>query len=238
MFSYKNIKNLNNTELLIYNYVLTNQEQVQYMTIRELADKSHVSTSTILRFCSKLGFDGYSEFKGALKHYINTVVATPPKEDLGELLSYFLNTNTNAFEYELSKGVDLIKSATNIIFVGIGTSGIMARYGSRYFANVGKLSWWFDDVHYPILNNMELDNTLVIFLSVSGETEQLIQQAMIFKEHDCKIISITNNPISRLAKISDWSISYNLLNLKFDKKYDITSQVPVVFIIEALARRL
>ncbi len=37
------------------------------MTIRELAKELQVSTPTILRFCNKNNFDGYSEFKEALK---------------------------------------------------------------------------------------------------------------------------------------------------------------------------
>lgn len=62
MFSYENIQKLNNLELLVYDYVIKNKQVVRYMTVRDLAAAVHVSTSTVIRFCKKLGCDGYSEF--------------------------------------------------------------------------------------------------------------------------------------------------------------------------------
>ena len=51
MFSYETIQLFNDLELVIYNYIMKNSSLVQYMTIRELADAVHVSTSSIMRFC-------------------------------------------------------------------------------------------------------------------------------------------------------------------------------------------
>ena len=53
MFSYEVLNSLNDLEMLVYNYVLEHKEEIKYMTIRELAEGVHVSTSTIVRFCSK-----------------------------------------------------------------------------------------------------------------------------------------------------------------------------------------
>lgn len=55
MFSVEQIKTLNNLELEIYEYVIKNPNKVKYMRIRELALEVHASTSTILRFCQKMG---------------------------------------------------------------------------------------------------------------------------------------------------------------------------------------
>lgn len=43
---------LNDTELEIYNFITANLQKVVYMRIRDLADETHVSTTTILRFLS------------------------------------------------------------------------------------------------------------------------------------------------------------------------------------------
>ena len=68
MFSYEEIQKYNETDIRIYKYIVSDIDKIQYMTIRELAKKLQVSTSTILRFCNKNNFDGYSEFKEALKN--------------------------------------------------------------------------------------------------------------------------------------------------------------------------
>ena len=67
MFSHQEIRSFNELEMSIYNYILSNKEKVVYMKIRDLADGAHVSTTTVLRFCKKVGCEGYSEFKLRLK---------------------------------------------------------------------------------------------------------------------------------------------------------------------------
>ena len=63
MFSYEVLQSLNDLEMLVYSYIMEHKEEVQYMTIRELSQAVHVSTSTVIRFCKKAGCDGYSEFR-------------------------------------------------------------------------------------------------------------------------------------------------------------------------------
>lgn len=53
MFDYEIIKSFNELEMLVYQYVMEHKEEIKYMTIRELAEAVHVSTSTVLRFCKK-----------------------------------------------------------------------------------------------------------------------------------------------------------------------------------------
>ena len=69
MFKYEQVKDLNDLELEVYNYIMRHQEKVLEMKIRELAEGSHVSTTTVLRFCKKMGCNGYSEFKVKYKMY-------------------------------------------------------------------------------------------------------------------------------------------------------------------------
>lgn len=70
MFSNDAIASFNELETSIYNYISQNLEKVAYMRIRELADETHVSSATILRFCRKLNCEGFSEFKVKLKMYL------------------------------------------------------------------------------------------------------------------------------------------------------------------------
>ena len=54
---------LTSKELEILRYVLENSSDVESMSIQQLAENISYSTSTILRFCRKLGFKGYPELK-------------------------------------------------------------------------------------------------------------------------------------------------------------------------------
>ena len=69
MFDYEQMKELNELEMTMYNYIITHADKVTSMTIRQLAKELNVSSTTVLRFCSKLGCEGYSEFKYQFKEY-------------------------------------------------------------------------------------------------------------------------------------------------------------------------
>jgi len=74
-------------------------------------------------------------------------------------------------------------------------------------------------------------------LSVSGETEQILEQTEILIERGSKIISITNTSGNTLAKHSDVNLAYHLTPETINKTVNITSQVPVAYLVETLARK-
>ena len=87
MFNYEILKSFNDMEMLVYDYIMKNKNVVKYMTVRELADEVHVSTATVMRFCRKAGFDGYSEFKVKFKMYLEEETKKNKKnnEDVKEI---------------------------------------------------------------------------------------------------------------------------------------------------------
>ena len=240
MFSYEVLQSYNDLEMLVYNYVMEHKEEVKYMTIRELSEAVHVSTSTIIRFCKKTGCEGYSEFKVQFKLFLKEEKENRTKlmMDSGkDEIMYFLHTATSTeYEESIVEVTRVVQGAGQLIFVGIGTSGILGKYGARYFSNIGKYSQHIEDPYYPITKDME--STVVIALSESGETEQTLKLAERFKRHNCKIISITNGSSSTLAKMSDYNLAYFVSKRLIQDEYNITTQIPVLYLLETIARRL
>lgn len=239
MFGYEVLQLYNDLEMLVYNYVMEHKEEVQYMTIRELAEAVHVSTSTIVRFCKKTGCDGYSEFRVQFKMFLKEEKENrKPVRDSGvdEIINFFHTVTSNQYEQSIIEVTQKIQEARQLIFIGIGTSGILGKYGARYFSNLGKFSQYIEDPYYPIGENME--STIVIALSESGETKQIIKLAQRFKRFQCKIFSITNGSSCTLAKMSDYNLSYYVAKRLVHEEYNITTQVPVIYLLETIGRRL
>ena len=132
---------------------------------------------------------------------------------------------------------DIILSSERIIFVGAGTSGSLAKYGARFFSNIGKFSNHIDDPYFPVTNDMA-KNALAIVLSVSGETEEILRFASQFSLHHCKVLSVTSHEHSRLAKLADFNLSWHVPQTRIGGVYDITTQIPVIYILESLGRKL
>ena len=61
--SIRQIQSLNELEMQVYQYVMKHQNSIPYMRIRELASEAHISTTTILHFCKKVGCEGYTQFR-------------------------------------------------------------------------------------------------------------------------------------------------------------------------------
>jgi len=236
LFSNEIIKSLNDLELLLYRYIMKNSEKVVYMRIRELADQAHVSTTTILRFCKKLNCNGYSEFKVKLKLYIEGNNDKKVNEDKSIIIDFFKKLNSNELDEKLETVCELINSSTNLVFLGSGTSGILCKYAARYFSAMGKFATYIDDPFFPT-NYKTYENSVIIVLSVSGETQAIINLINNFKRENCSIISITNSENCTISKISDLNISYYIHQEKVGIA-DITTQLPVMYILENMAKTL
>jgi len=237
LFSHAAIASLNNLEMMVYHYVIKNRDTVMYMTIRELADAAGVSTTTVMRFCRKLNCDGYSEFRVRFKLYLEQDEPQQTNFGTSEIISFFKSVNNDEFDTLLNEAVEIILSSERVIFVGAGTSGSLAKYGARFFSNIGKFSNHIDDPYFPVTNDMA-KNALAIVLSVSGETEEILRFAGQFSLHRCKVMSITSHENSRLAKLADFNLSWHVPQTRIGGVYDITTQIPVIYILETLGRKL
>ncbi len=236
MFSSESIKNLNDIELLLYKYVIKNSEKVVYMRIRELADEAHVSTTTILRFCKKFGCNGYSEFKIKLKMHLGNNNTSKVNNDTSILIDYFKKLDNEEFNEKIDTFCDIISDSNNIVFVGSGTSGILCKYAARYFSAMGKFASYIDDPYFPT-NYKTYENSVIIILSVSGETQMVVSTINKLKMENCSILSITNSENCTIAKLSDLNIAYYINQEKLGIS-DITTQLPTMFIIETIAKKL
>ncbi|WP_163583169.1 MurR/RpiR family transcriptional regulator [Gracilibacillus saliphilus] len=236
MFTHEMIASFNELELELYNYISKNSEKVAYMRIRELADETHVSTATILRFCRKIDCDGFSEFKVKLKMQLEENKRTVIKSPQHSITEFFERTLSGDLEEQMDKAAKLITKAESVIFTGIGSSGILAEYGARYFSSMGKFSVYIKDPHYPIHAKFRY-NSVTIVLSVSGENPFTVTQVNQLKQEGSQIVSITNHKLSTIAKISDVNLAYYVTEEWFQDS-NVTTQVPVVYILESMARKI
>lgn len=236
MFTHEKIQSLNELELSLYGYVTKNSSKVIYMRIRELANEAHVSTTTILRFCKKLGCEGFSEFKIKLKLHMEETGAKELTDNTSMLVDFLKKSDSSEFENKIKDICDVIEKSENVIFTGIGFSGVLAKYGARYLSAVGKFATYMDDPFFPSTCRY-YDKSVAIVFSVSGETPTVIDHVNSLKHEGCKIISITNNENCTLAKMSDINMAYYVQHDR-TANYDITTQIPVLYIIETIGKKL
>lgn len=249
MFSIQNIQGLNDLELSVYQYVMQHQDAIPYMRIRELASDAHVSTTTILRFCKKMGCEGYSEFKLKMKEQIGRKENVHVPEDLSELRAFLERVDSKNYQQRLDEAASMIAQADRVFCVGIANSGYVAQYAARYFSSFGKFSMAITDPFYPMWQLNPIQNTAALVFSISGEVSQVTQITDQLKQHDCRIISITNTEKCTVAQLADLNLCHyitmrrgeNNVDFKTPKLkaiIDYTSQAPAVILAETLAKKV
>ena len=86
-----------------------------------------------------------------------------------------------------------------------------------------------------------MSNTVLVALSVSGETSQMITLLDGYKKKQVKIISLTNTSQSTVARMSDLNFPYYMpLVYAFPKLggINLTTQLPVIYLLESLTYRI
>ncbi|MGN0707067.1 MAG: MurR/RpiR family transcriptional regulator [Faecalibacterium sp.] len=240
MFSERELQSLNTLEMMVYNYVCKNREKVVYMKIRELAAETHVSTTTILHMCKKFGCEGYTEFKLRLKQDLLSEKQGVGDLDISAIQDYINRLSRPEYQARIDRAVEMLRDTMQIVFIGVGNSSALAQYGARYFCNVGCFAIALDDPFTPIGSQLLRSGgqTVVVALSVSGETQEILRMARDLKEHQCKLISITNSANCTLAQISELNLNYYMPDLRVNGYFQLTSQAPVVCLLEMIGRRL
>ena len=223
-------------DLAVYDCIVKNRGRISRMPIKELAAMAHVSTATILRFCRKCGVDGYSEFKLKYKEHLEGKRDALKDDGTAELQSFVNQVRSEDFQESIEAAFQYLRKSRCTIFVGVGSSGMLGRYGARYFSNVGRFSLFIDDPWLPVLQDLSED-TVTIALSESGLTSQTITIASQLQERGSRLISITNNANSVLARMADCNISYHVAEALVNER-NVTTQIPVIYIIEMLAKKL
>lgn len=138
--------------------------------------------------------------------------------------------NTLGDRFELAVKL-ILKTEGKLIISGIGKSGIIAAKIAASFSSTGKQSVFLNpvDASHGDLGVIS-KNDLHIILSNSGETHELTDLINFSKKMNNKIISITSNKNSLLAKSSDI-----VLILPSHKEADVLNIIPTTSTTLSLA---
>ena len=227
------IEKLNEKEIKVYRYILAHSLEFPFMTIREVANGVQVSTTVILNFVKKMGYKSFKEFKLAYRLQERKSRESKRVYDDKQVIGALMQLDNEYYQEKLDIAKAMIGNHNNLIFTGIGNSGLIGTYGARVFSSVGKYANAISDPFVRI--NTSMEDTVIIALSISGKTPELLRIIESCKILGAQIISITTNMKSPLALMSNVTIPYFLKTDTVDQ-IDLTTQILAVAIIERLAR--
>lgn len=212
-------KNLTPKEQSIADYILKEPQKVSHSSISDIASDLNIADSTFFQFTKKLGFSGFKDFKMALltsDDYQNpmTTIHQSITQDDDELemaykifdsnISTLLDTKKLLDKQKLKEAVDFIDHSDRLFFFGVGGSEIVASDAYHKFLRSPVNVVHNADYHIQLMEaSMMTEKDCALLISHTGKSKETIQLAEVAKKNGAKIIVVTSQIQSELAKLAD-----------------------------------
>lgn len=202
---------LTKSEKKIADYILTVGKTVIYSTMSDIKKTVSVGDATIIRFCQKLGFSGFSDLKIEIakedfSKKKEIPIGSKYYNEIADTLKETLNSTVSLLnEKKLEKAIQIITHSNNIYIFGVGSSGNTSLDLENMFLRVGVHAKAVLDPHFQaqVASLLKPGDTVIAF-SLSGKTKDTYDSLSIAKKNGAAILAITNylhSPIGRSADI-------------------------------------
>jgi RpiR family carbohydrate utilization transcriptional regulator len=197
--------------------VLDNPLEVVGLSIAGLAKAAGVSEPTVVRFCADVGFDGYRSFKIALAQAValglpveNAIVrrtdttAQLVEKVFGRTISSLDRARRSIDTEAVERAVGLILEAREVLFLGLGASGIVAADAQQKFFLFGVPCAAPADSHQQLIAaSVSGPGVAAVAFSETGATEEVLRAARAVKERGGSLVAVTGNdgPLGALATV-------------------------------------
>lgn len=208
----------------IANFILESYDKAAFMTASRLGQRVGVSESTVVRFASELGYDGYPDMQRSLQKMIRSRLTTVQRievtnDRLGDqdLLSMVLQSDVEKIRQTLEeldrdsfyRAVDAIVAARKIYIIGVRSSAAIASFLHFYFNLI------FDNVVLVSANTASEifesllrvgEGDVVIGISFPRYSSRTVQAMSFARDRGATTVAITDGETSPLVPISRYTL--------------------------------
>jgi len=213
----ESLSNLSESERRIAEFILQSPPEFVNLTIQELAVRSQSSPAAAVRLWKSLGFSGYQDFKIRVAGDIQFEATNEDYSELKSGSSYMAilhaieethvqsiqNTLRLMDEAAVGDAVQAILHASKIMTFGVGASAVVADDLAQKLTRVGFPVYETSDFHKGAVFAAQLnEKDVIILVSHSGTTSDVVEVAEIAKAKGAHLIAITrfgDTPLSRIA---------------------------------------
>ncbi len=207
---------LRTAEQRVADFILGHAEELIYLTVTELAERTQTSESTVVRLCQKIGYKGYQEFKIMLARDLVGPTETvyeqiAPTDSLEVLKAKVFQANAQALkdtievlsDAELRRAVDALSAARKIEIYGIGGSGPLAFDAYHKFMKLGIPSVWLNDSDLMAMSSMLMETgDVALGISHTGASRDVCDAMEHAQAAGATTICITHQATSPITKVS------------------------------------
>ena len=231
----------------IARFILEHYDKAAFMTASRLGVTVGVSESTVVRFATELGYDGYPHLQRALQEMIRNKLTSVQRMEVAgdrmggrDVLQTVLHADTDMIRVTLDEidrdafqgAVDAHMSAKRIYILGVRSSSALASFLGFYF------NLLFENVTLVHTNSVSeiFEQVLrvgpgdVLFgISFPRYSKRTLSAMKYARDRGARVIALTDSQLSPLARVAD-----HVLLARSDMASFVDSLVAPLSVINAL----
>ena len=214
-------KGFSKGQRIIARYITENYDKAAFMTAGKLGKTVGVSESTVVRFATELGYDGYPGMRKAMQEMVRSrltsvqrIAVAKDMVDGSNVLKYVMGSDVDKLQTtmeELDKdsfdaAVSAIESAKNVYIVGMRSSTALASFMGFYMNflkdNVRLIhDTTANEVYEQIMHIAPGD--VYIGISFPRYSSSSLKAMKFAKSSGATVIALTDNGNSPFAEVAD-----------------------------------
>ncbi|CCH20933.1 MurR/RpiR family transcriptional regulator [Micromonospora lupini] len=220
------LPSLSPAEQRVARLVVSDPAAAARRTITDLATAAETSEATVIRFCRSVGMDGYPQLRIRLAAEAARRVEPPdarvvggdipPGADLAQIIATIAFNDARAVEETAEQldpavceqVVEAIAGAGRIDIYGAGASGFVASDFQQKLHRIGRIAFYFPDVHTALTSAALLGRgDVAIGISHTGTTSDVIEVLEQARTRGAATVALTNFPRSPITEVADFVLT-------------------------------
>ena len=241
---------LSDYEKRVADFVLDNADETLNLTMASLSRQVQVSEPTVIRFCRKLNFTGYQEFKIALAKgnvYAGDTLKViheevTPEDSIQEISNKVIHSHILAMQQtfsmmnyqKLRQFLQLVQSAEHLDFFGLGGSGTVAIDVENKFIRTGINTRCCIDSHIQLMwTALRREQDVIVIFSNSGATRHFADVMRLARRNGTKLVLITSGKNTALMKLADLTFRIHAKETSY-KKEPSSARIAMLAIMDVI----
>ncbi|MFF5055792.1 MurR/RpiR family transcriptional regulator [Micromonospora sp. NPDC000663] len=220
------LPSLSPAEQRVARLVVSDPAAAARRTITDLATAAETSEATVIRFCRSVGMDGYPQLRIRLAAEAARRIEPPdarvvggdipPGADLAQIIATIAFNDARAVEETAEQldpaiceqVVEAISGAGRIDIYGAGASGFVASDFQQKLHRIGRIAFYFPDVHTALTSAALLGRgDVAVGISHTGTTSDVIEVLEQARTRGAVTVALTNFPRSPITEVADFVLT-------------------------------
>ena len=242
-----NMSSFSKGQKRIANYILESYDKAAFMTASKLGKMVEVSESTVVRFASELGYDGYPSMQKALQEMIRNKLTSIQRIEVSndlmgdqDILSMVLQSDIDKLRMTMeetdrekfNRTAEAIVAGRRIYIIGVRSSAALSSFLAFYFnlifENVVQISANTVSEMFEQMLRVGPED-VVICISFPRYSSRTVKAMQFARDRGATVVALTDSEMSPLA-----GMAQHTLLAKSDMASFVDSLVAPLSLINAL----